>query len=110
MADVYSTQLVAAAGVGFVPVDVFTAPNDYRTVITCIAALTGINSPPTYWALTHAPSGCRIAGASHTTGTTDYTLDLLNGRWVLDSGDVLSFASDGSSWDLFVSGFLLALP
>lgn len=110
MADVYSTQLAAESGIGFVPALVFTAPAGYRTVVTCISAVTGLNALLTFWALTHAPSGARIASASHSTGTTDYTNDLLNGRWVLDAGDTLTFASDGSSWDLFLSGFLLQLP
>jgi hypothetical protein len=110
VADVYSTQLIAAQGIGFVPVLVFTAPPGYRTVFTTISAVTGVNAPDTYWALTHGPSGAKIAGASHLDGTTDWTNDLLAGRWVLNEGETLTFASDGSAWDLFCSGFLLVLP
>lgn len=110
MAAVYSTQLALVAGVGFVPTVVYTAPPDYRTYLRCISAVTGLNAVLTYWALTHAPSGARIASASHSEGTTDYTCDLLNGVWILDPGDTLTFASDGSSWDLSLAGYLLTLP
>jgi hypothetical protein len=89
---------------------VFTAPAGVLTVVTCISAVTGINPLLVQWALTHGPSGARIASASHSTGTTDFTNDLLNGRWVLVEGDTLTFASDGSSWDLMLSGYELELP
>jgi len=110
VADVYSTQLVAQASVSYPPVLVFVAPPLVRTVITCISAVTGLNAALTYWSLIHAPSGAKLASASHSSGTTDFTQDLLNGRWVMDDGETLTFASDGSVWDLFVSGFLLKLP
>lgn len=106
---VHSKQLAVFASLGFVPTVIFTAPAGYVSIVTTISVVTGLNALNTYWAITHSPSGARIASASHPSGTTDYTNDLLNGRWTLNAGESLAFASDGSSWDGILSGYLLTL-
>jgi hypothetical protein len=107
---VRTEQLVAHADIGFEPVVVLTAAAGVLTVITCISAVTGNNALIAYWNLLHAPSGAKLAGAFHTEGTLDWTQDLLTGRWALEPGDTLTFTSDGSAWDLFITGFTLTLP
>lgn len=110
MSDVYSTQLGAAASVGALPVTMFTVPAGYRAVIVTISAVTGINALLTYWFAVHHPSGAKIASASHSTGTTDFTNDLLSGRWVCNPGESVDVQTDGALYDFFCSGFLLRLP
>lgn len=110
MAPVRTKQLAVFAGLSAFPTLVFTAPPGKTTVVEMISATTGLNAPLTYWSITHVPTGARIAGASHSSGTTDFTCDLLIGKWVLNPGDELTFSSDGSTYDLVLGGYELDLP
>ncbi len=110
MATVYSTQLVALSSLSGLAGVVFTAPPGFRTVITSVNWTTGLNTPLAWATLIHGPSGARFAAVSYPGGTFDFTSPAIEGRWVLNAGDVVEVETDGSTWDLFVSGFELVLP
>ena len=110
MATVYSTRLFVVQGLSGAPVPVFTAPAGFRTVITSVNWTTGLNLPLTWSSLVDETTGARFAATSYESGTTDYTSPILEGRWVFDEGQEIAAETDGSTWDVFASGFLLQLP
>ena len=107
---VYSTQLAAAQSISSGPTLIYTAPAGYTTDVRMMSAVAGLNPFDVWWAVSLGSSGPRIAGASHGTGTGEYTNDLLQGRWILNPGDELFMSTDGSTWDMFLGGYLLTLP
>ena len=107
MAGVYSTRLVIAQSVGFTPTNLHTCVDGKVTYLRTIACVTGRNLLVAWWYLALGSGGPKFAAANHTELTNDFTLDLYNGEWVFQPGEELWFASDGSEWDVCLSGYEL---
>lgn len=110
MATVYSVRLFSVGGLAVVgPLPFYTVPVGIRAVVHTMSFVTGSN-PGGANAYVLGPGNAKLAWASQPSLINIADTEVFTGRWVLEAGEKLLAAAPSGTWDIWASGYELALP
>lgn len=104
--DVYSHNLFRAETLSGATSE--TVPAGFTWVIRDVSLVHRGTTFPAFASIT-IPISLNLVFVTRAS-TADPQFIHLEGRWVLEQGDIVTFSAGSSSWDFYVSGYVLTLP